>query len=62
MRRSLADAILKAFREYAEPNLPEGLPDNHPTPLLVEFRLGDLRALARGIESIDQVIPRADRA
>ncbi len=41
------DAILSAFAEYAKPNLPDGLPDSHVVPLLVQFRLGDLRALER---------------
>lgn len=55
MRRSLADAILKAFDEFAVPNLPEGLSDIHPVQLLIRFRLGDLRALKRGIEQTDRL-------
>lgn len=62
MRRSLADAILKAYAEYAKPNLPDGLPDSHNVPLLVQFKLGDLRSLERGINSIDEALPRTKSA
>lgn len=62
MRRSLADAILKAYEEFAVPNLPEGLPDSHPVQLLVRFRLGDLKSLKRGIEEINRMTPHANRA
>ena len=55
MRRSLADAILAAFEQYAKPNLPADMPDNTPVPLLVNFKLGDLRSLERGIKSINSM-------
>lgn len=57
MRRSLADAILKSYAEFAEPNLPSDLPDNHPVQILVNFRLGDLRSLKRTLESVDRMAP-----
>jgi hypothetical protein len=62
MRRSMAGAILKAYDECAVPNLPEGMPDSYPTPLLVMFRLGDLRSLKREIEEIDRLMPQTTKA
>ena len=62
MQRSMADAILKSFRENAEPNLSEGLPRDTKVPLLVDFRLGDLLSLKRSIEEIDRMMPHANRA
>jgi hypothetical protein len=62
MRRSLADAILKAYAEYAVPNLPEGMPPDTSVPLLVEFRLGDLQALKRSIARIDEMLPHTTQA
>jgi hypothetical protein len=62
MQRSMADAILKSYRENAEPNLPEGMPGNTKVPLLVDFRLDDLLLLKRGIEQIDRMTPHATRA
>ena len=62
MRRSLADAILKSFNEYAVPNLPSDMPDSTKVPLLIDFTLGDLRSLKRSIEGIDRMLPRANKA
>ena len=62
MRRSLADAILKAFSHYAKPNLSDDMPDHTPIPLLVNFTLGDLRSLERGIQTTDEYNARATRA
>jgi hypothetical protein len=62
MQRSMADAILKSYRENAEPNLPEGLPRDTKVPLLVDFRLGDLLSLKRSIEETDRMKPYANRA
>lgn len=62
MQRSMANAILEAYREHAEPNLPEGLPRDHPVQLLVRFKLGDLLHLKRAIEEIDRMTPHATRA
>lgn len=54
-RRSLADAILLAYAELVEPNLPDDVPDEFRVPLLVRFRLGDLRRLKRMIERMDAI-------
>lgn len=62
MQRSMADAILKSYRENAEPNLPEGLPRNTKVPLLVDFQLGDLLSLKRSIEEIDRMMPHTNNA
>lgn len=53
MQRTLADAILKPYREIAKPELPDDLPKDHLVPLLVTFRLGDLQSLDRTIQNID---------
>lgn len=55
MRREIDDPVLKAFDEHAAPNLPEGAPDNTDVPLLVTFKLGDLRRLKQKREHFDTV-------
>lgn len=51
--------ILKAFEEVAVPNLPTDAPDNTDVPLLVTFKLGDLRSLKRRREHLDNVTRKA---
>ena len=43
---TMVDAILQAYERHAE-HLMEELPDRTPISLLVNFRLGELRALKR---------------
>lgn len=47
MNEEMRRAILEAYVAYAEHNLPATTPDNYPVPILVRFRLGDLRKLKR---------------
>lgn len=54
MRRSLADAILKEFEDKKR-FLSDDLPNATKVPLLVDFTLGDLRSLERGIKSVDSM-------
>lgn len=61
MRASLADAILKAYEDIQH-NIPEDAPDNTNCPLLVQFKLGDVRSLARGIKSMRENMKLATRA
>jgi hypothetical protein len=61
MRRSLADAIIKAYDDIAE-NIPPEAPDSMNTPLLVNFRLGDVRALKRTISNVDRLTKTATSA
>lgn len=61
MRRSLANAILKAYDDIKH-NIPDDAPDTMTTPLLVQFRLGDVRSLKATIEDVDRLTPHANRA
>ncbi len=51
MRSSMSDAIIKAYDNIKD-NIPEDAPDNLDTPLLVNFKLGDVRSFVRGIKSM----------
>ena len=62
MQRRMADAILKAYNEYAKPNLADDVPDMAGVPLLVNFCLGDLRRLESTIKEVDEMSPHANRA
>jgi hypothetical protein len=45
--QSIEVAIIKAYREVAKHHIPEEAPDGMRCKLLVDFRLGDVRALDR---------------
>jgi hypothetical protein len=47
MQKEVRDPILDAFNASALPNLPEDAPDDTDVPLLVTFKLGDLKRMAR---------------
>jgi hypothetical protein len=55
MQRELTNPILEAFAEYAAPNLPANAPDDTDVPLLVRFKLGDLRSLKRKRDHMENV-------
>ena len=57
MNRRIADAILKVYREVAEPEIPGEAPNSMTVPLLVDFKLGDLKALDRTISEVDSGLP-----
>lgn len=61
MQRAMADAILEAFK-VAEANLPDDAPGDTRCPLLVSFRLRDLKSLKSTIEEVDRMTPHATRA
>ena len=58
MRSSMADAIIKAFDSIKD-NIPEDAPDNLDTPLLVNFKLGDIRSYVRGVRSMREAAKNA---
>lgn len=54
MQRTMADAILEAYRAIKH-NIPEDADGSTITPLLVNFRLRDVRGLERTIENMDRM-------
>lgn len=62
MRRSFADAILKAYRETARPNIPAEATPTMRVPLLVDFELDDLQWLDRSMTELDTMLPPTDKA
>lgn len=51
MKSTVADAIIAAY-ENIKHHIPEDAPDNTACPLLVQFKLGDVRSLVRSIKSL----------
>lgn len=62
MRKTMADAICKAYGEFVVKNIPDDLPDGTNIPLLVNFKLGDLRALELQMAQVDANLPPLNAA
>lgn len=45
----MADAIIKAYEDVKH-HIPEEAPDSDVCPLLVRFKMGDIRAFVRNVQ------------
>ena len=59
MRREIDEPIIAAFNEFAAKHLPDDLPDDTDVPLLVTFKLGEIRRLKRHREHMDNGVKAA---
>lgn len=61
MRKEIDGRVAEAFVKNAMPNLPDDAPDSMDVPLLVTFKLGDLRSLKERVDHIEKVTKPALR-
>lgn len=61
MRKEIDGRVAEAYERLALPNLPDDAPDGMDVPLLVTFKLGDLRSLKRRVDHIENVTKPALR-